>query len=213
MVPDGDLRVLGSQIKYRGLSIQSIDIDGNLLQRKLDLPSCKVVFNKDNFIDAKGNALLEDPYNYDADATIQFQDLGFLNELIKSFGQDLGLGGKLNASWKGKGPLKDQTGNLELHGDQIRTKTVQSIKFDVTANYQGLNAEVPRLQISSPYADLDASMRFSPQLFEIPELNIRKNGNTITGNVKIPLDLQPDESFLSISINRSTLTSRRTKLP
>ena len=40
--------------------------------------------NNDNFIDTKGNAIIEEPYNYDADATIQFQDLGFLNELIKS---------------------------------------------------------------------------------------------------------------------------------
>jgi autotransporter translocation and assembly factor TamB len=190
-VPDGDLRVLGSQIKYRGLLVQSVDIEGNLVQRKLDLPSCKVLFNVDNFIDAKGNALLEDPYNYDADVTVQLQDLGFLNAFTKSFGQDLGLAGKLNASWKGNGPLKEQTGNLELHGDQVRTKTVQNIRFDATAHYQGLNAEVSRLQISSPYADLDASIRFNPQSFEIPELNIRRNGNTISGNIKIPLDLQP----------------------
>ena len=130
---------------------------------------------------------------------VQFQDLGFLNELTKSFGQDLGLAGKLNASWKGNGPLKEQTGNLELHGDQIRTKTVQNIKFDATAHYQGSNAEVPRLQISSPYADLDASIRFSPQSFEIPELNIRRNGNTISGNVKIPLDLQSGQKGSSRS--------------
>ena len=58
------------------------------------------------------------------------------------------------------------------------------------AHYQGFNAEVPRLQVFSPYADLDAAIRFSPQWFEIPELNIRRNGNTIRGNVKIPLDLQ-----------------------
>src|SRR5208337_4024795 len=179
VIPDGELHVLASQVKYRGLVIQSIDIDGNLLKRKLDLPSCKVVFNQDNFIDAKGDALLDEPYNYDADATIKFQDLG--------------LGGKLSAQWTGKGPLKDQTGNIELHGDQIRTKAAQRIKFDVAANYQGMNAEVPRLQISSPYADLDASMRLNPRLFEIPALNIRKNGNTITGSVKIPLDLQPGE--------------------
>ena len=101
MVPDGNLRVLGSLIKFRGLLVQSIDIEGNLLQQKLDLPSCKVVFDKNNFIEAKGDALLEDPYNYDADTTVQFQDLGFLNGLIKSFGQDIGLAGKLNASWKG----------------------------------------------------------------------------------------------------------------
>jgi autotransporter translocation and assembly factor TamB len=189
-VPDGNLRVQGNQINYRGLRIQSIDINGNLLQRQLDLPSCNVVFNKDNSIDAKGNALLEDPYRYDVDSTLRFQDLGFLNELAKSFGQDLGLAGKLYASWKGNGPLKDQTGNLELHGDQIRSKTVQNIKIDATAHYQGLNAEVPRLQVSSPYADLDASIRLNPQWFEIPELNIRRNGNTIRGNVKIPLDFQ-----------------------
>ena len=189
-VPDGKLRVTGGQIKSRGLFIQSVDVDGTLLAHKLDLPICKIVFNKDNFIDAKGNALLDDPYNYDANTKIQFQDLGFLNELIKSFGQDLGLAGKLSANWQGNGPLKDQTGNLELHGDQIRTKTVQNIKFEAAAHYQGMNAEVPRLQIFSPYADLDASMRFSPQWFEIPNLNIRRSGNTISGNVKIPLDLQ-----------------------
>ena len=190
-IPDAQLHVLASQVKYRGLVIQSVDIDGNLLNRKLDLPSCKVVFNQDNFVDAKGDALLDEPYNYDADATIKFQDLGFLNDLSKSFGQDLGLGGKLSAQWTGKGPLKDQTGNIELHGDQIRTKVAQRIQFDVAANYQGMNAEVPRLQISSPFADLDASMRFSPRLLEIPALNIRKSGNTITGSIKIPLDLQP----------------------
>jgi autotransporter translocation and assembly factor TamB len=190
VVPDGNLRVLGSQIKYRGLLVQSIDIEGNLLQRKLDLPSCKVVFDRDNFVDAKGNALLEDPYNYDADTTVRFQNLGFLNGLVRSFGQDIGLAGKLNASWKGNGPFKDQTGNLELHGDQVRTKTVQNLKFDATASYQGFNAEVPRLQVFSPYADLDASIRFSPQMFEIPELNVRRNGNTISGKVKIPLDFQ-----------------------
>jgi autotransporter translocation and assembly factor TamB len=190
VVPDGNLRLAGSLIKYRGLQIQSIDIEGNLLQRKLDLPSCKVVFDKNNFVDAKGNALLEEPFNYDADTSIQFQDLGFLNGLLKSFGQDLGLAGKLNASWKGNGPFKEQTGNLELHGDQVRTNTVQNIRFDASAHYQGFNAEVPRLQVFSPYADLDAAIRFSPQWFEIPELNIRRNGNTIRGNVKIPLDLQ-----------------------
>ncbi len=189
-VPDGNLRALGSLIKFRGLLVQSIDIEGNLLQEKLDLPSCKVVFDKNNFIEAKGDALLEDPYNYDADTTVQFQDLGFLNGLVKSFGQEIGLGGKLNASWKGSGPFKEQTGGLELHGDQVRTSTVQNIRFDASAHYQGFNAEVPRLQVFSPYADLDASIRFSPQWFEIPELNVRRSGNTIHGNVKIPLDLQ-----------------------
>jgi len=192
-LPDGTVHVDGNQIDYRGLLIQIIQIEGNLLDHKVDLPTCRITFNKDNFIDAKGNALLEEPYDYDSDATVQFQDLGFLNQVIKSFGQDLGLGGKLGLSWKGKGPLKDQTGTFELHGDKLRTKSVQSTKIDLSGNYQGLKAEIPQLQVTSPYADVDASLRFSPQIFEIPKLTIRRSGNTIAGNVKIPLNLQPGQ--------------------
>ena len=77
VIPDAQLHVLASQVKYRGLAIQSIHIDGNLLKRKLDLPSCKVIFDQDNFIDARGDALLDEPYNYDADATISFRIWGF----------------------------------------------------------------------------------------------------------------------------------------
>jgi hypothetical protein len=59
-----------------------------------------------------------------------------------NLGRDLGLGGKLNAKWTGKGPLKIRP-NIEVHGDQIRTKTVQRIQFDVAAKYRGMNAEIP----------------------------------------------------------------------
>jgi autotransporter translocation and assembly factor TamB len=136
---------------------------------------------------------MEEPYDYNANAKLRFDDLGFLNELAKSFGQDLGLGGKLVATWTGRGPLQNQTGNVDVHGEQIRTKAVQGIKFDATGNYQGMNAEVPTFKIFSPYADLDASITFSPQTLAIPSLNIRKNGNTVIGNLKIPLDLRPGQ--------------------
>jgi autotransporter translocation and assembly factor TamB len=191
--PDASLRVLGKGIKYRGLSVQSVDIAGDLLQRKLDLPNCKIVFDQQNFVDASGSAEMEEPFDYNADAKLRFDDLGFLNELAKSFGQDLGLGGKLIATWTGRGPFKDQTGNIDVHAEQIRTKAVQGIKLDATASYQGMNAEVPTFKIFSPYADLDASIKFTPQTLAIPSLSIRKNGNAATGNLKIPLDLRPGQ--------------------
>jgi autotransporter translocation and assembly factor TamB len=195
LFPDGHLRVLGKSIKYRGLSVQNIDIAGDLLQRKLDLASCKVVFDQKNFVDASGNAGIEEPYDYTANAKLRFDDLGFLNELAKSFGQDLGLGGKLIATWTGRGPFKDQTGNVDVHAEQIRTKAVQGIKVDMTGNYQGMNAEVPTFKIFSPYADLDASLTFTPQTLTIPSFIIRKSGNTVVGNLKVPLDLRPDQKI------------------
>ena len=192
-IPDAHLRVLGKSIKYRGLSVQDIDIAGDLLQRKLDLSNCKVVFDPKNLVDASGGARIEEPYDYNANAKLRFDDLGFLNELVKSFGQDLGLGGKLIATWTGRGPFKDQTGNIDVHAEQIRTKAIQGIKVDATANYQGLNAEIPNLKIFSPYADLDASITFTPQTLAISSLSIRKNGNAVIGTLKIPLDLRPGQ--------------------
>ena len=193
VLPDAHLRVLGKAIKYRGLSVQSVDIAGDLLQRKLDLPSCNVVFDQQNFVDARGGAGMKEPYDYNANVKLRFDDLGFLNELAKSFGQDLGLGGKLIATWTGRGPFKDQKGNIDVHAEQIRTKAVQGIKLDATANYQGMNVEVPTFKIFSPYADLDASITFTPQTLAIPSLSIRKNGNAAIGNLKIPLDLRPGQ--------------------
>jgi hypothetical protein len=191
--PDAHLRVLGNSIKYQGLSVQRIDVAGDLLHRNLDLPRCKVVFDQKNFVDASGGAKIEEPYDYNANAIVRFDDLGFLNELAKSFGQDLGLGGKFHASWTGKGPVKEQTGSVDVHAEQLRVKSVQGIKVDAGGSYQGMNAEVPTFQIFSPYADLDASIRFSPQALEIPSLNLRKNGNAVIGNLRIPLDFRSDQ--------------------
>jgi autotransporter translocation and assembly factor TamB len=184
------VHVDGNQINIRGLSIQLIQIEGNLLDHKLDLPTCRITFDKDNFIDAQGNALLEEPYDYHSGATVQFRDLGFLNEVIKAFGQDLDLGGKLNLSWTGTGPVKEQTGTFELHADKLSTKTLQSTKIDLSGSYRAPTAEIRQFQIASPYADVDASLGFSPQAIDIPKLNIRRSGNTVAGSVRIPLDLQ-----------------------
>jgi hypothetical protein len=192
-LPDGTVHVDGNQINYRGLLIQIIQIEGKLQDHKVDLPTCNVTFNKANFIQAKGDALLEEPYDYSSDATVQFQDLGFLNEVIKSFGQDLGLGGRLNLSWAGKGPVKSQTGTFQLHGDKLRTTSLQSTKIDLSGSYQGSDAEIPLLQVASPYADVEASLRLTPKTFEISKLNIRRSGNTISGTVKIPLNLEPGQ--------------------
>ena len=189
IIPQGEFKVVGNHIKYRGLTIQGIDINATLANQKLDLPNLKVMFNEKNFIDAKANAVLSDPYLYNADTKVEFQDLGFLNELVKSFGQDLGLGGKLVATWNGKGEVKNSIGNIEVHADGIKTKSIQGVEADLIGNYQGLNAEIPRLQVATPYANLDTSIRLTPEFLEIPALTISKNGNTIVGNVKVPVRL------------------------
>jgi autotransporter translocation and assembly factor TamB len=221
-IPDANLSIAGDQIIYRGLSIQGIHIEGNLKDRKLSLPAFNITFNKENTIAVTGNALLQEPYAYESDARVQFQDLGFLNELAKSFGQDLGLAGKLAMRWQGQGPLTDQTGTFEIHGDQLRTKMLQSTKLDLSGSYNGFNADISQLQVFSPYADLDATVQFSPELLQIPKLVVRRSGNAVSGAIKIPLDLRPgnkvplklDQPFeINIAADKIVLASFQTGKP
>lgn len=221
LIPVANVRTAANQIKYRGLTINTVDIDAKTSEDKLLLPSLKIVFDQNNYITGQGSSLLKDPYACDASANVQFADLKFLNELIKSFGQDLGLGGKLNLTWSGKGPLRDQVGTFQIHGDGLKTKTVEGIKVDASGDYRGLNGQLSQAEIRSPYADLSTTLRLSPQLLEIPSLTVRKNQDVITGNVKVPLNLvngaktavdldKPLEvSFHSDRINLATLQSQQ----
>jgi autotransporter translocation and assembly factor TamB len=220
-IPVASVRAGANEIKYRGLTIKTVDIDANTSEDKVLLPTFKVVFDQNNYITGQGNTLLKDPYTCDASANVQFADLKFLNELIKSFGQDLGLGGKLNLTWSGKGPLKEQVGTLQIHGDGLRTKTVQGIKVDISGDYRGLNGQLSQAEIRSPYADLSTTVRLSPELLEIPSLTVRKNQDVITGNAKVPLNLASgaktavdldkplEASFHSDRINLATLQSQQ----
>jgi hypothetical protein len=220
-IPAANLRVSANQIKYRGLTVDTVDMNANTAEDKLLLPTFKIVFDQNNYITSQGNSLLKDPYTCDASANVQFQDLKFLNELIKSLGQDLGLGGKLNLVWNGKGPLKDQVGTLQIHADGIKTKTVQGIKVDVTGDYRGLSGQLSQVEIRSPYADLSTTLNLTPELLEIPSLTVRKNQDTIAGNVKIPLHLENGATAvdldkpleLNIHSDRVNLATLQSKQP
>ncbi|MBV9491435.1 MAG: translocation/assembly module TamB domain-containing protein [Verrucomicrobia bacterium] len=187
-----DLTLNGRQVKYRGLVVGSVDLQAGLVDRKVNVPSARIVFDPKDTVDVRGSARLSEPYPYDADATVAFQDLGFLNGLVASFGQNRAIGGKVDLKWNGRGELRNSTGTVELHGANLRAAPVQDVKVDVTANYQGLNVDVPKVQVSSPYADLNAAVRVNPQQFEIPNLTLTKGGNAVTGRVRIPLDLRAD---------------------
>lgn len=179
------------QLKYRGLTIQTADVQAGLADRRVNVSAGRIVFDQKDTVDVRGNSQVTEPYTYNADATVAFQDIGFLNGLATSFGQNLDLAGRLNLKWNGQGELRNSTGKVELHGDGLRAKPVQGVKVDVAGNYQGSHVEVPTLAVGSPYADLTAALRFDPQRFEIPNLKVTKNGNTITGNAAVPLDLRP----------------------
>jgi len=185
-ITDAQFNLTGTRIKYRGLSLQSTEVIGSVKDNLLALPTMKIIADRNNSINLTGRGQLAEPYDYQGDANVDLKDLRFLDPLLKSFGQDVGLGGKLNLTWSGKGQLKNSIGNAQLHITDLEVKGIKGIKADLEGSYEGMKAEVTRLQVLSPFANLDTTMRFSPDLFEIPHLELRKDQNLMTGSASVP---------------------------
>jgi autotransporter translocation and assembly factor TamB len=188
-ITEAQLSLIGTQIKYRGLNLQSTEVSGSVKDNLLTLPTMRVIADRNNSINLSGRGQLVEPYGYEGDANVDLKDLRFLAPLLKSFGQDVGLGGKLALTWSGKGQLKNSVGNAQLHISDLEVKGTKGIKADLEASYEGMKGEVTRFQVLSPLANLDTTMRFSPELFEIPHLEVRKDRNLMIGSASIPLDL------------------------
>jgi autotransporter translocation and assembly factor TamB len=199
-ITDAQLNLTGTQIKYRGLSLQSTEVIGSVKDNLLTLPRVKVIADRNNSINLTGRGQLAEPYDYQGDANVDLKDLRFLDPMLKSFGQDVGLGGKLNLTWSGKGQLKNSVGNAQLHISDLEVKGTKGIKADLEGSYEGMKAEVTRLQVLSPLANLDTTIRFSPELFEIPHLELRKDQNLMTGSASIPLDF--NQKRIPIALDR-----------
>jgi autotransporter translocation and assembly factor TamB len=199
-IADAQLNLVGTQIRYRGLSLQDTEVSGSVKDNLLTLPTLKVIADRNNSINLTGRGQLAEPYEYEGNANVDLRDLAFLDPLLKSFGQDVGLGGKLNLVWSGKGQLKNSVGSAQLHISDLQVKGTKGIKADVEGSYEGLKAEVTRLQVLSPLANLDATIRLSPELFEIPHLEVRKDQNLLAGSVSVPLDL--NQQKIPIALDR-----------
>jgi autotransporter translocation and assembly factor TamB len=199
-VAEAELSLVGNQLKYRGLSLQNAEMNGSVKDNLFTLQTAKIIFDRNNSINLTGRAQLAEPYEYAADANVDLKDLGFLNPLLKSFGQDVGLGGKLNLTWTGKGQIRNSVGNAQLHIADLQVKGAKGIKADIEGSYEGLKAEITRLQVLSPLVNVDTTIRLSPELFEIPHLEVRKDQNRLTGSASVPLDF--NQQKLPIALDR-----------
>src|SRR5262249_41667197 len=83
-IPEASLAISGAQIKYRGLALRELEIDGDIKNKRLNLPVLKIIADRNNSINGSGNAFLADPFPYESNLNIDFNDLSFLNPLLKS---------------------------------------------------------------------------------------------------------------------------------
>src|SRR4029077_20388084 len=73
--PAGQLRVMGTGIKYRGVPVQNLDLEAQVGNSMATIQTCRINLDAANFIDLNGDAGLHDPYTYKANGTIELNDL------------------------------------------------------------------------------------------------------------------------------------------
>ncbi|MBV9390866.1 MAG: translocation/assembly module TamB domain-containing protein, partial [Verrucomicrobia bacterium] len=200
-VPSGEVNLQGNTLKFRALTVREAAASAKVSDGVLMVPNFRLVFDSNNSVAGLGQIDLKRRYSYNGQVKVDITDLSFLNGLLSTFGQDLDLGGKLNAAWNGTGTGESQTGTFDLRAEHVRTKPVKDINADVSADYHGVELEVSRFTLSSPIANLNMVIHFSPEWLEIPTLNIVKNNNSIAGSAKIPLNLHPG-SKVPIDLDR-----------
>ncbi|MBV8900120.1 MAG: hypothetical protein JOY92_08425, partial [Verrucomicrobia bacterium] len=64
------------QVKYRGLTVQNADVQAGLADRRINVSTARIVFDQRDTVDVRGNSQVTEPYTYNADATVAFQDIG-----------------------------------------------------------------------------------------------------------------------------------------
>ena len=113
--PTAEFRIAGSQLKYRGLPVQSIDLQSKVQNRVANIQSCRINLDADNYINLVGEVGLTDPYAYKTNGAIELRNLAIFNELLKSIGQSGAVKGNVKVDWSGTGNVRDVIPDAQLH--------------------------------------------------------------------------------------------------
>ena len=119
--PDGKISFLGSSVNYRGLTVQTVDLQLNFARDHIEIGKGNIDFGAANSIDIGGAIELADPFRYHLDNKIAFQDLRLFNSFLINFVSGADLAGKLGVDLQVVGTAKDIPSSTQLlvNGDHI----------------------------------------------------------------------------------------------
>jgi len=160
-ITDAQFNLTGTRIKYRGLSLQSTEVIGSVKDNLLALPTMKIIADRNNSINLTGRGQLAEPYDYQGDANVDLKDLRFPRPTAQIIWSGRRTRRQAESDLVRQRPLKNSIGNAQLHITDLEVKGTKGIKADLEGSYEGMKAEVTRLQVLSPFANLDTTMRFS----------------------------------------------------
>jgi autotransporter translocation and assembly factor TamB len=148
-LPRAQVKAAGQQIKAYGLLVQGLDLNADSSNTEAFLRDLKITFDPNNKIDVNGSGSAQEPYAYQAQGSLNFSDLRTFNDLLKAFGQDPGLVGKMDARFNvhGDSHSKLPAGDLSLVGDHLRYRGLTIQQVDTAGQVQNNELSLPTFRV------------------------------------------------------------------
>ena len=151
---DGTVRADGSQLKYRGMILQSLALDAASKDGEAQIQNFRLGFDPDNYVTLAGSAKLTDPFPFQANGGVSFKDVAVLNEFLKNLGAEPGVSGGINVNFTGSGDVHNPTAKLQVSGHQLQYRGVVVQDLDIRAAAEKTKAEIQSCRVT-----LDANNR------------------------------------------------------
>ncbi|MBV8532354.1 MAG: hypothetical protein JO207_00970, partial [Verrucomicrobia bacterium] len=161
---NGTVRANGSQLKYRGMVLQSLVLDTTFSNQEAQVRDFRIRLDPANYLDLSASAKLVDPFPFQANGQANFQELGVLNEFLRDLGLEPGLSGSLDVNFNGKGDFRNPTAQLKVSGDQLQYGGFVVQRVDVEAAIEHATANIQRCRISlnpDNYVDINGVAQFT----------------------------------------------------
>jgi autotransporter translocation and assembly factor TamB len=201
-LPHAELKASGEEIKAFDVLIQSLSLNADAANEEVNLRDFKLILDPSNTISATGKGSTQDPSNYQASGSLNFSDLHTFNGLLKAFGPDPGLSGKLSGSFvaKGQAGSKIPNADVSLVGDHLQYRGLVVQDLDSTAHIEDNKLDLPTLRVvfdqknridahlkaelNEPYAyDSDAKIDLTDLSFLDPLLRSLGQPSGVTGKL------------------------------
>src|SRR5271165_2634391 len=82
----GTVRAAGDQLKYHGVTLQSLGLDTVIKENTAQVQNFRLALDPNNFLQLSGSAGLMDPFPFNVGGELVFKDLGVLNAIFENFG-------------------------------------------------------------------------------------------------------------------------------
>src|ERR1700730_12755438 len=145
---NGMIRAAGDRLKYRGMNLESLNVDTVLKDGDANIQKCQIDIDPDNSIQMTGSARLNEPFPFHADGKLAFKDVAVLNALLQNIGAQPGISGELNAQFSGDGDIHRPSGRLQVTGNDLKYRGFVVQNVDIGAAIKESTATLQRCRIS-----------------------------------------------------------------